>query len=99
MSTSTFLRLCSRAPRTTMLPATSVENLDVMALAEVARQPVLEAFLQGVVVEMLPDVVLHLVDRPVSLLDALVDAQEMKPATRTDGLADRSRLEREHDLL
>src|SRR5262249_677815 len=48
---------------------------------------------------MLPDVVLHLVDRPVSLRDPLVDAQKMEPTARTDGLADRPGFEREHDLF
>src|SRR5207253_7458708 len=77
----------------------SVKDLHVMALEQVAREPLPEALLERLVVERVADLVLHLVEGLVARADALVDAQEMEAAAGAHGLAHPARLEREGRTL
>src|SRR5262249_47750584 len=101
---------CGRSPRRNPVPRCpgcrtpgrwqgSVEHLHVMAFPEIAREPLLEARLQGLIVQGLADVLLHLFQGPVAAGDALVHPQQVEPTAAADRLADLARLEPEEHLL
>src|SRR5262245_15817767 len=77
----------------------SVEHLHVMAFPEIARQPLLEARLQRLIVQGFADVLLHLFQGLVAAGDALVHPEQVKAAAAADRLADLARLEPEEHLL
>src|SRR5206468_10778023 len=77
----------------------SVEDLHVVTLAQVVREPVLEPLLERLVVQRVADLLLHLVDGLVARADALVDAQEVEAAPGAHRLAHLARLRREGRLL